>query len=412
MHPAFLIVICYIFFVFLLRYTSKKQPDDLSIKEISILYGVKVIIGVIYGYIFLNWFKGDDTWYFHNGSIEEHEKLLKDPVQFFTDFNPLPAFRLQKTFALGWYYYLSDLEFWLLSKPMAIFNFISGGNYYVNSVFFNFIVFWGQRWLFQLYLKEFPLKRKTLLIAIFLVPSIVFWLSGIRGDGYIIFFLGLLLLYFYKWVNGGKNSNWIYIMAGFAGVTIFRSVLVLLLVPALLGWWITIRFNSRIFLTAAVVYGVYIFIFFGSLLISSEKNLPAFVANRQHQFLGLNGNTRFRLDSLHANFQSFVTVLPQSVNNTFLRPYPWEAKGFLQWMASLELLLFFLLVYFFVIKTETGIKNHFIKPVVLFPCLFALSLYLFIGYTIPFPGAIVRYKIPGELLLMVILFTGIQWKKY
>lgn len=409
MKQALLIVLFFLIFVFLLNRRSKKQTGGLSLKEIALVYGLKVLMGFLYGYIFLTWYNGDDTWYFHNGSIEEHEKLLRDPVQFFADLNPIPAFEQQETFAKGWYYYLSDLEFWLLSKPMAIFNFISGGNYYVNVVFFNFIVCWGHLWLYQLYLKEFPLHRKVLFIAIFLVPTVVFWLSGIRGDGFIVFFLGLLLLHFHKWVNRGGSRSWIYIIIGLAGITILRSVLVLLLIPSLLSWWIAVRFGTRIFLSTAIIYGTYILLFFGTLLISPQKSLPAFVANRQQEYFKLKGNTRFNLDTLQPSLKSFTAILPQSINNSFLRPYVWEAKGFFQWAASIEVLLLILLGLLFVFKNEPGFAEHFKKPLILFPLLFAITMYIFVGYTIPFPGAIIRYKIPAELLLIIVFATGINW---
>ncbi len=366
---------------------------------------------MLYGYIFLTWYNGDDTWYFHNGSIDEYQKLLKSPARFIGDLNPVNAFNRHETFSKGWYYYLSDLEFWLISKPMALFNVLSGGNYYVNVMFFNFIVCWGHLWLFQLFLKEFPQQRKALFIAVFLIPTVVFWLSGIRGDGYIIFFLGLLLLHFNNWVKKGKVNSWIYILIGIAGIIILRSVLILLLIPALLSWWITVRFKKQLFQSTAIVYLSCVVLFFGSLLISSSVNFPSFVASRQLEYFGLRGNTRFHLDTLQPSVRSFVQVFPQSLNNTFLRPYPWEAKGFLQGAAAIEVLLVILLGILFIFNNYSGLKSHFRKPLILFSFLFAFSLYVFIGYTVPFPGAIIRYKIPAELLLIVVFASGINWEK-
>ncbi len=411
MLATLLIVLFYFIFVFLLSRWSKKQPNGLSVKEIAFAYGLKAILGILYGYIFLIWYNGDDTWYFHKGSIDEYQKLLKSPVQFFADLNPFPAFNRHETFSKGWYYYLSDLEFWLISKPLALFNFFSGGNYYVNVMFFNFIVCWGHLWLFQLFVKEFPRQRKALFIAVFLIPTVVFWLSGIRGDGFIIFFLGLLLLHFYKWVNKGKINSWIYILIGLAGIIVLRSVLVLLLIPALLSWWITVRFAIPIFKCTTIVYGSCVLLFFGSLLISSRENFPSIVASRQLEYFGLKGNTRFHLDTLQPSVRSFVTILPQSINNTFLRPYLWEAKGFLQASAAIEVLLVILLVLLFIFNNNSGFKMHFKKPLILFSTLFAVTLYILVGYTVPFPGAIIRYKIPAELLLIIVLSIAINWKK-
>ncbi len=411
MLQALLIIIFFFIFLFLLRRGNRKGAGALSLKELSIAYGLKVVLGLVYGYIFITWFGGDDTWYFHNGSIEEYQKLIKDPWQFIADLNPVPAFQRNESFSRGWYYYLSDLEFWMLSKPMAIFNFISGGNYYVNVVFFNFIVCWGHIWLFRLYVREFPQKRKTLFIAIFLIPGVVFWLSGIRGDGLIVFFLGLLMIQFHNWLKNHSIISLLYIFLAIAGITILRSVLLLLLIPALLSWFISVRFRTRLLLTSLIVYGTTLILFFGSLLISVEKSPPSFVAARQAEYFKLRGNTRFDLDTLLPTFKSYISILPQSINNSFFRPYLWEARGYLQITAALETILLLLVFILFLWKKEMNWKQLMQNPLILIPSFFAITLYIFIGYTIPFPGAIIRYKIPAELLLFITLTLMIDWKK-
>ena len=411
MFQALLILIFFFLFLFLLRRGNRKGPGALSLKELSIAYGLKVILGLLYGYIFITWFGGDDTWYFHNGSIEEYQKLINDPWQFIADLNPIPAFQRNESFSRGWYFYLSDLEFWMLSKPMAIFNFISGGNYYVNVVFFNFIVCWGHIWLFRLYVSEFPQKRKALFIAIFLIPGIVFWLSGIRGDGLIVFFLGLLLIQFHKWLNRRSKISLLYILLALAGITILRSVLLLLLIPVLLSWFISVRFRARLIMTSLIVYGATLILFFGSLWISPQKNLPGFVANRQAEYFRLRGNTRFDLDTLQPNFKSYISILPQSINNSFFRPYLWEAKGFFQIGAALQTILLLLIFILFLWKKESNWKQWIQNPLIFLPGAFAVTLFIFIGYTIPFPGAIIRYKMPAELLLFIALILLIDWKK-
>jgi hypothetical protein len=248
------------------------------------------------------------------------------------------------------------------------------------------------------------------MIVIFMVPTIVFWLSGIRGDGIIVFFLGLLLIHFHKLVNRGRYRSWVYVIIGLAGITILRSVLILLLIPALVSWWITVRFTTPVWLTSALVYGSCVLLFFGSLVVSPKNNLPSFVANRQYEYFRLRGSTRFHLDSLQPTVSSFVKVLPQSVNNSFFRPYLWESKGLFQLGAALEVLVFLLLAFLYAFKKEKSFKEHFKSPLILFPFLFAITLYIFIGYTIPFPGAIIRYKIPAELLLSIVMASGINWK--
>ena len=113
---------------------------------------------------------GDDTWMLHYGSIQEYRKLVTQPLQFFADFDLTASFRRNEGLAAGWYFLLSDLEYWIITKPLAIFNIRSRGNYYVNIVFFNLLTFWGQYLVFKVFAVRFPQRRRLLVLLVFLIP--------------------------------------------------------------------------------------------------------------------------------------------------------------------------------------------------------------------------------------------------
>src|SRR4029079_19794728 len=113
-----------------------QQGVALSTLELTGAFCFKVAMGVLYGYVFLHYYGGDDTWMLNRESMAEYNKLIYTPLTFITDFNPVPAFVRNDTFGQGIHYYLADLEFWMITKPLALFNFISRGDYYINSVFF------------------------------------------------------------------------------------------------------------------------------------------------------------------------------------------------------------------------------------------------------------------------------------
>lgn len=405
-----LILSCFFLFFYLIVRWCKRRGLQLTTTQIGVAFALRTLLGLAYGYIFLTYFGGDDTWYFHNGSLEEQEKLIKDPLQFFADLGPGKIFRLYPEFSVAWYYYLSDLEFFLLTKPMAIFNFISQGNYYVNSVLFNFIGFWGQIWLFRLFVSEFPAKRTPVFIAVFLIPGIVFWLSGIRGDGLLVFFLALVLVKFRDWIHDRRTWSIIGVLIGLAGIVILRSMLLPVLLPALIAWWIAVRKRLPLFKVVLIVYGSCLVVFFASALFSPNKNLPQVVVNRQASFMKLRAKSKFELDTLQPNFLSFAKVLPQAVNNTFLRPYAWEARGAFQWAAAAQTFLLIILLVLCFLKPDPNWKNYLLHPLVFCLLLFATALYVFIGYAIPFPGAIIRYKIPAEIFFFLTAFMLIDWR--
>ena len=405
MITAIWVVVFCILFVFLIILIVRKQPNALSTPQLVTAFLYKVALGCLYGYLFGTYYGGDDTWAIHIESIKEWQLLQNDPLQFFWEYTPGTAMRNGNGFLQVAAFYIADLEYCLLTKTLGIFNLISRGNYYINVVFFNFIVFWGHYWLYLLAVKHFRRNKILVLFCTFFLPTAVFWLSGIRGDGMLFFFFSLLLLSFDRWLESGKVSQAMLSLAGFAGVMIFRIPVAVLLLPALISWAFVVRGRKYTPIAFAAVYGIGILLFFASSLFM-DQNGPAVVAQRQELFLELKGNTRYELPQLEPGISGFVKVLPYAFFNTFLRPHPWEAKGMLQLAAAGGILLFWgVLTYFlFARKTETST----LQPLGWVLLLFGISLYLLIGYTVPFPGAIVRYKSIGEMVILVALLGNLS----
>lgn len=403
-----LVVFWFIVFAFLIERIIQKKEIKIQRGEVFLAFGIKVLLGCLYGYLFLRFYDGDDTWRLHANSITEKKLLLTDPLTFFSEFGPATAIRNGEGLVNVLQLYLVDLEYCLQAKTLGIINVISGENYFINVVFWNFILFWGHYWLFSLLIKEFPTSRQMLLVGIFLFPPVIFWLSGIRGDGLLLFFLALLLLHFYRWINNARAKSELWVVIGFAGLLIMRNSIAFLILPALVAWWITARHTRKPFLTFGLVYGIALILFFGSTLLPNG-NLTTSIVKRQGEFFQLKG-TAFGLDTLQPTVKSFIKILPQAAENTFLRPYPWEADGPLQWMASVEAILVFLIVILAIFRKNYQ-RNTLKNPFILVLLFFALTLYLSIGYTVPFPGAIVRYKIIGELFLLCIAAALINPQK-
>jgi hypothetical protein len=179
--------------------------------------------------------------------------------------------------------------------------------------------------------------------------------------------------------------------------------------PALMAWFISVKFNRKPAAAFLWVYGICGLLFFASAWVSPARNLPGVIVERQQSFMALNG-TRFQLDSLQPTVSSFIKVLPQALSHTFIRPFIWEAQGALQVMTALEIIVFWLLVLTAILKREMQWREALKKPLNLFSLTFGIIFYIFIGYVIPFPGAIVRYKAIPELLLLCVLAICTNWR--
>ncbi|WP_205513152.1 hypothetical protein [Longitalea arenae] len=407
MHLLLLLIYSTVFIYLLYRLTRKKVP--LSLPELAGAFLFKVALGCLYGYIYLHFYNGDDTWMYHRFGLENLEKLKHHTRSYFTELLPAESFAWAGgSFWHGLGVYIHTLENDGIAKILSIANLFSGGNYYINVVFFNFILFWGHYLMFSLFVQEFPDKRKPLFFLFFFFPPLVFWLSGIRSDGLILFFLALALVHFRRWLYEQKTGSILWTVLAATGILIFRSQVLLLLIPALLAWYISVKFNRRPVPIFLCVFGFGALVFFASAWISPSKNLPGLIVQKQQSYMALQG-TRFRLDSLQPTVPGFIKVLPQAVSHTFLRPYLWEAKGALQLLTALEIIVCWLLVLAAILKKETHWRQLWKKPLVPFCLCFGITLYIFIGYTIPFPGAIVRYKAIPELLLLTIPVISTNW---
>src|SRR5689334_17249672 len=229
-----------IVFIFLIHRIIRNKTQ-LTVTELSLAFIFKVVLGCAYGYIYGHFYNGDDTWMFQKHSLEELQLMFNDPLLFVTKLGPAYTFAWQGgTFWENMGAWIHTLENNLIIKVLTIGNLFGGSNYYINVVFFNFVLFWAHYWLFKLYVQEFPQKRKQLLLLIFFFPPLVFWLSGIRGDGVVLFFLALLLIHFQRWLYSNNKWSILYFVFGVFGIIIFRSQVLLLLIPALAAWYISV----------------------------------------------------------------------------------------------------------------------------------------------------------------------------
>ncbi|MBC7851555.1 MAG: hypothetical protein H7Y31_17555 [Chitinophagaceae bacterium] len=410
MTTILIILALYLLFAFLIRLRLRHHQATITRNEIFAALAIKILLGCAYGYVFLKYYGGDDTWMFHNQSLQQYQLLMTDPLTFFSDLSISDA----SEGAVGTWqlieFYIMDLEIKLLPKLLALFNLVSRGNYYVNVVFFNALVFWGHFWLFATFTDHFPSLRKTAFLTIFFYLPAVFWLSGIRSDGLLFFFLALAIRSVDKISRVRTYRSIGFLIIALAGITIFRNVWLLLVAIPLVAWFISERSSKKRLLIFGSSYLLATILFFGSSLLPQSANLPAVVVARQASYFNLKGNTRFELDTLTPNLPGFARVAPQSLLNTYVRPYIWEAKGPLQLMASAESLLILILFGLMLIRASKERNSVLRNPMVIALLGFAVTLYLFIGFTVPFPGAIVRYKVIGTLFIVLTLLSSIKWR--
>jgi hypothetical protein len=365
----------------------------------------KVWMGCFYGWLFLHYYGGDDTWNYFNESIAQTHLLLRHPGQFFREFGP--SLSLQVTGYHGWdaiLFYISHFERWFMIKGLAILNLLSGKNYYIDTLLFEFLVIPGPLLLFKLMARLFPLKTGMNFLLIFFIPSVTFWCSGIRAEALLLLSIAALIYNGQAHARKPGVRSVAGIVIGFLGLLLIRYQFLVVFLPAFGAYIISLKKKTGSPVYFIRIYGVVCLVFLASLFLATPFQLSAPVREAQQGFFRLHGNTRYSLDSLEPGPVSFLKIFPQAAANSLLRPYPWEGKNGLQSFSSVDVLFMITGVLFFWLSHRRN--EQITHPVYWLFLFYALSQLLAIGYTVPFPGAIVRYRAIPFLMLVLFLYAG------
>lgn len=403
--PSYLLFLIYLIFgIVLLHWIVRKNHFPFSPYHTAALFTFKVFAGCLYGYIFLHYYGGDDTWTFVIDSRKQTILLNSHPGQYINEF--LPGFSLGKTHHDLWaacLYYVDHFEDWFMVKLFGVLNLTGRGNYYIDVLWFELLVVAGPLLLFRLMKTASPGKTGIFFLLIFFMPSISFWCSGIRAEGLILLFIAIAIYYGRLFALDPGWRSGIAVFFGLLGLLLFRVQYLVFLLPALLAYMASVKYKRARPIYFNLVYLVLIVVFSVSLLLPQPYQLSRPLIHAQQGFFVLHGNTRYDLDSLKPGLLSPFSLLPQALTNAAFRPFPWEAKGSLQIFSSMEslFLIFGLCVFFFNRKKKNGIRD----PLYWLLLYYGVSQLIAIGYIVPFPGAIVRYRSIPLLFILLFLFS-------
>lgn len=410
MHPVLYIVTGFLYilgFCFVLRWVNRRKDTQVEDKWLIAAFVVKVAAGMAYGYVYAHYFEVSDSWTYFEESLQAYHNLLHDPFSFFSD-----GMQFHNA---GNLFSTADDAFWsnagenLLIKLLGIFNVFSWGNYYINVILFNAIGFWGLYFIYAVVQKHIQKNSLPVFCTIFFLPSCLFWNSAIDKDGLIVFFTGVLIYAVYRCITVKVTAGRIAVgMISFAFIFLLRNVNALLLLPAIAAWWISVRRVAAPYIPFLLIYFFSVLVFFLSVYFPPAFNLPLRLAEKQHQFLELQANTVLPLTPLEPNIKSYAQVLPEAVNHVFLRPYITEIKSPFHLMAFVEMLLVIVVMILAFVTAGRRELLRLCQPLYLFCFAVALSGLLLIGYTVPFTGAIVRYKALYNVFLLIPLVTAIN----
>ncbi len=388
-------IVLFIFFLLLCCYLISIitffRNAPISSGKIITLFIIKILAGVAYAlfYTLPKYYTDSDTWRFYRLSLREMDWLKKEPSAFFKDLF-VHGYSTSGNLFTGENSYWNDLKSNLLVKLMALMNVITFKSYYTNIILFNFLFLFGLIALLKLLIPLYPDRKNVLICAICILPSTLFWCSGIHKDGLILSAAGMVMYYFHKGLRTGFSlKKIIVIFICLLLMFSLRNYVALALLPALLCWWYSEKKPSKSWIIFSAIYAFGIISFFVLPQISPSLNFPLFLSQKQNEFVQLNGTSAITSTLLQPSVKNFLSYLPTALDIAFLRPHLTETKNLSYIPAAMEIYLLLVLFIFCIIFSN---KKQLSSPIILFLLSFSLSIMIVSGYTVTFSGAIVRYR--------------------
>ena len=363
------------------------------------LFLIKVTVGVLYGLYFNlpSQRAGADTWRFYRESIPETQILLHQPLLFIKSLF-VNNYQESNGLLASTNSYWNDLKDNIIIKLVAICNVFTHNNYYSDVIFFNFIYFFGLVAFYRVVKSYCNANKFLLLFPIFLMPSFLFWGSGIHKDGLLFSALGVVLYCLNQIIQKRKKTIYcIALIICFPILFFIKIYLAVFLIPAFVAWWLAERNQQRQQIYFLSVYLACFLLLIGVSLLGDHYNILNYVVDKHRAFSLLNGNSAIKVPLLNPTLGSAVHYLPTAIDIAFIRPHISEIKNAAYALAFVETIMnaLLILVALWFIRKQKTTPTFF-----LFCFYFAISVLLLDGYTVTFTGAIVRYR---SLMLPLIM---------
>lgn len=355
--------------------------------------------------------------------------------------------------------------------------FLFNGNVYYHIGFISLFVVLGFRELYNAFQHQVWLKRRWFWWILVLFPSTAFWTASMLKEPFMIIGLCLLFAALFgkykKTAFWWRLLLGLVLLIGFKPY-VFLCLIVPCLLFALRRWGTVSLYLSYTVLTIVVIAGIFAFpnwrnkavhqltrmqfdfanIGRGGVHVVNGENFYYFAPEQLDEveilgdslyvkepltaklvttgmklpfadvkltskdgpwvvyFTGIRCGSYMEITPINSSFTQLIRNAPEALVNASFRPFPTDNGGWLKLLNFLEtILLFGFLVYsLFAVSIKRSPEQQRIAWTLF---VFALLLLLLIGWTTPVLGALVRYRIPAYLALLLIAVLGtkrLKWK--
>lgn len=403
-------------FIWLIYRMKFFEADDTSRHYFAGFFLLKVAAGIaltlVYTYYYTDPGKADIYRYFNDSRVIS-PLLYTDPDAWFSIMTGIG------TDAPTVFKYLVDTHYFshpghdfvtnntFIIRVNVLLNYLSFTNIYINTLLLNWVSFLSLTLLYKTLRVYFLPYSRVLYLPLFLLPSVVFWSSGLLKENLLFACLGPVVWLYVS--NRNKTlAGWVIAaVAAFAMIEIKLQVACITIVGLsvfVLYRSIKIAVWQRVALLSVLI---------AVMLVLAGDSVAALLIGKRNEFAELarleNAGSYLKITIYNPTLKNVIRLLPEAFQNSILRPYVWEGGKLFQLAFAVENTLFLLLLggLLFFYKRPTGYRLQL--------CLcflfIALANYLIIGITVPVLGAIVHYRVIATPFLLLAVLLAVDAEK-
>ncbi len=369
-----------------------------------------IFSGLAIGWLYTYHYKEGDTLVFFTEGIKL-TTLARQDVEAYLTFlwtSEGPADFLNSL------YYQNDRALFMV-KLTSFANLLSFDNYWISSLYFSLLSFFSSWKLSTTLTRYYPATKAAVTLSFLLLPSVVFWSSGIVKESMALatlYYVIHVFLIFYK----ESKITWYRIILLVVSTWLlytlkyyYVAVLMPVLVTAILHQQLSKRIATDSFWLHTALW---IFIFL-SLSLSVTQLHPNFyldrflwvLYNNYQDFISFSQPGDVLLfPSLQESWGSVVLLSPWAFISGVFRPFLWESTNAFQAVASIENLLLLLLTLT-ALPSLRALSRHSDRMLLLAAMVYCFTLCTFLTLSTPNFGTLIRYRV-GFLPIFVFLITA------
>ncbi|MCC3158786.1 hypothetical protein LJ737_16195 [Hymenobacter sp. 15J16-1T3B] len=308
-----------------------------------------------------------------------------------------------------WFYAKTEYFVVRIAAFIGLFCF---NNYSVIALTFALISFSGIWAMYITFARLYPAAYKELAVAVFFLPSVFFWGSGLMKDSLCMGALGWIFYSFYHLFIEKRRIVLSVVMGGLSMyllVMVKVYILMSFMAPALL--WVFNENNRRIKNATLRLLLKPLFLGIGILVgVVGATNLTAgderFDVNNIGERTKINQSalyerardkgSGYNIGTIDGSVGSILRVAPQAVVVSLYRPFLWEARNPVMLLSALEALWFTIVTVRIFVRTGLLRTLRLIagQPLVTLCFIFSIIFAIGVGTNSGNFGTLVRYKIP------------------